>query len=469
MVKQRSSAVFMLVVALLFAACGGSSSSKQGSGGSGTKPSECDLSALANAKKPVEVKFWHAMSLKATADWLTATTKQFNAQQHDVHITLRQFPNYQDLLTAYLAGLSSGDLPDLFQPEDTTVQRMIDSQSVIPVQACADADHYSLAPILPRARAYFSYHNVLYGMPWALSNPILWYNRTAFIKAGLDPNKPPQTLEQLKEYSKKIVASGAAKHGIALRIEPYIFEFLNAKSGSTLVNNGNGRDARATAATFQTPTATTIWTWWDDMVRSGLALNTGGATSNYDHMLAIGNGQAAMTMEASGVLGEVKRVLESGQYNTVKIDTAPLPSINGGGGVPAGDGSLWIAKAATPERRAAAWQFIKFLASADEQASLAVAAGYAPMRSDATQVPALKAKWAAEPYYKVPYEQLTTGAEDAATAGSLIGDYQGVRDAVKNGMISMLTGGLSPQAALQQAQGGADSAIKAYNDRIGAG
>ena len=101
-------------------------------------------------------------------------------------------------------------------------------------------------------------------------------------EGGLDPNKPPQTLDEVKEYSQKIVASGAAKHGIALRVEPYIFEFLNAKSGGTLVNNGNGRDARATAATLETRRPPhTIWTWWNDMVHSGLALNTGGATEQH--------------------------------------------------------------------------------------------------------------------------------------------------------------------------------------------
>ena len=246
------------------------------------------------------------------------------------------------------------------------------------------------------------------------------------------------------------MSSHAARYGIALRVEPYIFEFLNAKSGSTLVNHGNGRDARATAATFQTPTAQTIWTWWDDMVKDKLALNTGGATNNIDHMLAVGKGDAAMTMEASGVLGTVKQVLESGQYKNVQIDTAPLPSINGGGGVPAGDGSLWISKSASPEKRAAAWQFIKYLASPQLQASLAVAGGFAPIRTDATTVPALQQKWAAEPYFKVGYDQLTTGEENASTAGSLIGDYQGVRDAVKDGMLSMLTGGLSPDAGARQ-------------------
>jgi sn-glycerol 3-phosphate transport system substrate-binding protein len=165
----------------------------------------------------------------------------------------------------------------------------------------------------------------------------------------------------------------------------------------------------------------------------------------------------------------VKQVLEQGQYKTVRIGTAALPSITGGGGVPVGDGSLWISKSASPEARGAAWQFIKYLASPEEQASLSVSGGFAPIRSDATTVPDLAKKWAAEPIYRVSYDQLTTGAEDPSTAGSLIGDYQGVRDAVKDGMLSMLTGGLSPSAALAKAQREADTAIAAYNRRLGVG
>jgi len=470
MLKTRSILTVAIVCALAISACGGGSSTTKGTqpGKGVVNPADCGLTELAKATKPVEVKFWHEL-FRANADWLVKETAAYNRSQRAVHVTLVQFADYRDLLTKYLAGLSTGDLPDLFQPEDTTVQRMIDSQSVTPVQACVDADHYSLAKLLPRATAYFSYKKVLYGMPWSLSNPVLWFNQAAFVKAGLDPNKPPQTLEQVKEYSQKIVSSGAAKHGIALRIEPYIFEFLNAKSGGTLVNNGNGREARATAATLETPIATQIWSWWNDMVHSGLALNTGGATANYDHLLAIANDNAAMTMEASGVLGTVKQALERGHYKTVRIDAAPLPSIHGGGGVPVGDGSLWISKASSPEKRAAAWQFIKFLASPEEQASIAVAGGFAPIRTDATTLPTLTKQWAAEPFTRVSYDQLTTGAEDASTAGTLVGDYQGIRDAVKDGLISMLTGDLSPAAALRKAQTEADRAIQAYNTRIGAG
>jgi sn-glycerol 3-phosphate transport system substrate-binding protein len=470
--SRRALAAFVTLLAVTAGACGGGSND-QPTNRSATRrdavdPADCGLDAFAGARKPVEVTFWHAMA-NQNARWLAKTTDAFNRSQHDVHVKLVQFPNYDDLYTKYFAGLSTGDLPDLLQPSDIETARLIDSRSVVPVQACVDADHYSLDHMLPRARAYFSYHDVLYGMPWCLSNPILAYDRTAFEKAGLDPDRPPKTLEEVKEYSRRIVESGAARHGIALRVESYIYEFLNAKSGGTLVNHGNGRDARATAATLDTPTALAIWTWWRDMVRSGLAVNTGGAAGNIDHLLAVGTGDAAMTIEGSGILGSVKAVLESGQFPGVKVDAAPLPSLRGGGGAPVGDGSLWLTTSAKPASRGAAWQFVKYLSSAEQQAAIAAALGYAPMRSDATTVPVLARRWRAEPYYRAAYEQLTTGVENVATAGSLIGDYHGVRDAVKNGLLSMLTRGVSPKAALQQAQRDADAAITRYDQRVGAG
>ena len=109
MPKSRSILVVALAGALTLAACGGGSNGASPKpGGSGAmNPSDCGLTALADAKKPVEVTFWHEMS-RANAQWLTAATAAFNRSQHDVHVKLVQFANYQDLLTKYIAGLSTG-------------------------------------------------------------------------------------------------------------------------------------------------------------------------------------------------------------------------------------------------------------------------------------------------------------------------------------------------------------------------
>ena len=446
-------------------ACGGSTKGAASPGGT-TAPSACGIEALATARQPVNITFWHTM-VRSTNDWLVSTIKTFNRTQHEVHVTLRQLPTYPDLFTKYKAGLSSGDLPDLAQFEDTTVQQLVDSKSTVPVQSCIDATKYDVSDYLPRPMHFYSVGGVQQSMPWAVSNIILMYNPALFAKAGLDPNKPPQTLEEVRQDSQQIVSSGAAPHGISLHAVSYLFEFLLAKSGGEFVNNGNGRVKRATAANLTGPTALKLWNWWDSMVRSGLALGTGSDLSNIDHLLALGTGTAAMTFEASGTIGPIEAVLQSGQYKGLKLATAPLPALTTGGGIPVGDGSLWISAKSSPEKRAAAWKLIQYLDSPSQQAALAEAGGYVPIRVSATKLPSLVKAWAKDPNYRTGYDQLTSGSIANANIGSLIGDYQGTRDAVRDGFVQMLSNKLSPQAAASLAEREANAKITDYNQRIG--
>ena len=466
-----------LALVLVAAACGGgdddSSGGGDGPGGSGdtagaasVDPAECGLDEFAAAPKPVEVTMWHATN-RAGAEAVEEMVRRFEASQDDVRVELIQQPGYVDSLTKYLAGLGTGDLPSIVHLEETAVQKVLDSRSTIPMQACVDADSYDTADFVPRALEYYSTDGVLRAMPWTVSNPVLMFNRTAFEAAGLDPDDPPATLDEVRAAAQKIVDTKAAKHGIALRIEPYILEFLYAKSGLQYVNEENGRAGRATEAELATEGGTEIWTWWKDMVDSGLALDTGGAPGNFDHLLAVGNGNAAMAFEASSVLGTIRQVLESGQYEGVKIDASPLPALTEGGGVPVGDGALWIPEDAEPAVRGAAWQLVKFLSEPEQQAYLAAQAGFVPIRQSATQDPDLQAVWAEEPAFEVSYNQLVEGPNTPATVGSLIGDYQGVRDAVRDGMTTMLAEGTEPAAAVRSAADAASASMQEYNARVG--
>ena len=158
------------------------------------------------------------------------------------------------------------------------------------------------------------------------------------------------------------------------------------------------------------------------MVKSGLAVNTGSQANNYDHDFAVGNGNTAMTFEASGVLGPAANILASGQFANVEAGVGPLPALQSGGAVPVGDGSLWIPKHSSPEKRAAAWEFIKFLSDPTRQAELSVGSsgGYIPVRKSSVDDPALQQLWSQKPYLRVPYDQLESGPTTPATVGSVI-------------------------------------------------
>ncbi|HEX5096079.1 MAG TPA: extracellular solute-binding protein, partial [Acidimicrobiia bacterium] len=214
--KWWRAAVAMLALTAVLAACGGGDdddddSSSGGGGGGGNNNGaagpdlpNCPLDALEQASGPVDITLWHAMT-RANLDELTRLTDQYNSSQSKVHVSLSESANYTDNLTRYTAGLGTGDLPDLVQIEDTGTQLMIDSQSVLPAASCIKADNFDTSDIIPRVLAYYTVKDVLYPMPFNVSNPILYYNKNAFTNAGLDPEKPPTTLDEMMEASQKIV------------------------------------------------------------------------------------------------------------------------------------------------------------------------------------------------------------------------------------------------------------------------
>ncbi|MCU1459090.1 MAG: ABC-type sugar transport system, periplasmic component [Actinomycetia bacterium] len=428
-------------------------------------PKDCAQAPLTKAKGPVDIVVWDQFQA-TNQDVLQALTDQFNASQSKIHVQLIQQPN-ADTYQKFRAGLTTGDLPDLMQVEEITLQSVVDSGATVPMQACVDATKYSLKDFLPKALGYYTTQGVLRSMPYGVSSPMLFYNKTTFSKAGLDPNKPPTTLAEVKADAQKIVSSGAAQYGMALRAEPFVMEFMYAKNNQTYVNNGNGRKARATKATFDNATGKQIFSWWKDMVDSKLMLDTGSDPANFDNLFAIGNGKAAMTIDGSGALGPINQVLSSGQYPGAVAAAGVLPGIKPANGVYAGEDSFYLMKKSSPAKRAAAWKFVQYLVATQQQVPLEIKTGYTPTRKSVAADPQVVAFWQKSPEYKIPYDQLLAGGTTPATSGAVVGPFEQVREMIRNELTAMLTQGQSVATTLAHAQSKADGLISDYNARAG--
>jgi len=356
------------------------------------------------------------------------------------------------------------------QGEDASLQAMIDTQAVLPAASCLAADGATTSDLIPRVVAYYSVNGILYPMPFNDSNPILYYNKTVFRKAGLDPEKPPVTFAEVEADSRKIVQSGAAPYGIALKTDSWPIEHWLAKAGHTFVNEDNGRKGRATDVTFNDPTGISIFGWIDDMVTKKLALSTG--TSDINHYLAVGNGQAAMTIDTSAALGTISQLFAAGQYKSVQLGVGSMPGPGSpDGSVLVGGAANFIVNKGAPARQAAAYEFAKFLAEAKTQSEWAAATGYVPVSKSAATRSPLAERYAQQPEYKIAYDQLLAGPVNAATTGAVIGAYgsttDGVRGAVVDGISRMLEGKLTPAQAVVSAAAEAKAAMQDYNRRVG--
>jgi sn-glycerol 3-phosphate transport system substrate-binding protein len=436
------------------------------SAGAATKLPSCNLSALSKHKGVVNITFWNSAT-NANATTLAAIAKTFNASQSKVHVTLVDQASYDDTWQKYEAGLTNGQLPDAVQLEDQRTQAAIDTQSFLPVQSCMNAAHYSTSDYLARPLAYWKVNGVQEALPFAVSAPIFFYNQLAFTKAGLNPNTPPTTLPQLLADAKTLKAAGS---GMGLVLDPWHLETWLSSANQPFVNNSNGRKGRATKGVFVTKTALQIFTDLKTLVNSGDATtNPASGPNQFDNLLGIGSGKYAMTIDTSAALGTVTQVLGQGHYPNVKLGVSAFPALSASikGGIEPGGSGVYISSKVPALEQAASWVFVSYLCNPQTQATWAAGTGYIPVRKSAAATPTIKQLWAADPGYKVAYDEINNGANDAATSGSVIGPYADVRIDVLKAEESMYTGGVSPAKALANAETATNTTIFTYNQRLG--
>jgi sn-glycerol 3-phosphate transport system substrate-binding protein len=432
---------------------------------------KCPVGALKSAKgKPVQITMWHWMARDNEKE-LQELTDQFNSSQSDVKVSLVNQIDWEATLQKYKSGLGTGDLPDVVQLQETDQQQMIDTGTVLPASVCAKADKYSFSDFLPRVISYYTIQGTQYAMPFNTSGPVLYYNKKAFSAAGLDPESPPKTLDDLRAAAEKLKANGVSAP-LGYKTDPIFFEQWTAMANKLFVNNGNGRSSRATKALFDTSTGRTIFSWLDGMVKDGLAeTNADLGTGQFDDLLGMRSGSHAMAIDTSAALGTVTAILGGGSDPNIELGVAPMPSPTkgaAGGGVFNQGGELFMVNKSAPEKQAAAWQYLKFLAEPENITAWAIATGYIPIRKSSASSSEMQQYWQTNPGFKVAYDQLLSGKDTTASAGSVIGENKGVRDAVRDQQNSMFLNGTSPKDALAAAAKAATAAIDDYNSRIGA-
>ena len=421
---------------------------------------------------PVSITFWHSMTA-ANQDTLKAIVQSFNSSQNEVTVNLVYQGSYNDSLNKFLASLGrASELPAIVQIEDISTQLMIDSQEVTPIQDFIDREKYDLSNFEPRVLDYYRVGDRLYSMPFNLSSPVLYYDKNDFREVGLDPEKPPQTLEEVKEYSEKLLqkdSSGSiTRSGIALEVSPWHYEQMLAKGGALYANNGNGREGRATEAVFNGPEGKAIFQWYADMVESGLAFNVGRNPGTADGLLAINSNRASMTIATSAALRSVFDVIEAGGAQGIELGVGPMPGPESSeGGIVVGGASLWIVKARPEAEQEAAWKFIRFLVEPEQQATWYGGSGYFPIRRDAFDKPAAQEAEAHYPYLRVAPQQLQQGTRNRATQGAIMGPFTKIRwEVIATAIESMILTNTPPDEAIDGAARDATALLKDYNERV---
>ena len=205
----------------------------------------CPMTALDSASGTVNITVWNGFNAGAPQTEFQKLVDDYNASQTKVHVESLQQGGYEDVIAKYLQA-GKGDLPDLVQMPEYATQAMIDNKRSIPAEACIRADHFDTSPFIDGAMLAWNAQDVQWGMPFNVSDPVLYYNKKVFRDAGLDPDKPPASIQEIRDVSQKIVDSGAAKYGLVVDSGfdsggGWYLEQWFAQLGEFYADNENGR------------------------------------------------------------------------------------------------------------------------------------------------------------------------------------------------------------------------------------
>ncbi len=433
---------------------------------------ECPVDALDEAAGTVELTFWHGLNAESETA-LTKLTDNYNASQSRVHVELQNQGNYSQTIDKY-AQSSQSSRPDVVVFPEYVVQRIADSDSVIPIAACVEASGFDTSTFQPSTLTAYSTGGVQFGMPFAVSNPVLYYNKLVFEAAGLDPDVPPGSLDEVRQYSQQIVDSGAASYGLAIDSGTdsgggWFLEQWFANAGELYADNGNGRLAPATQVLYDGELGVELLTYVQQLITDGLAFNVGDNSGGTDTFfkLADESAPAAMTIGTSAALGTVIAALGGGLIPGLTVDDIGVGPMPGPGPKPTalvGGNALYIVNEKGDDKAAAAWDYITFLVSPESQSQLAVDTGYAPVRADALEIEPALTKYSSDPRFRVAYDQLIGSPDDPALQGPILGPQREVRTVTARAVAEIFDGG-DVQAALSAAAEQADLLIADYAAR----
>ncbi|MDZ4279118.1 MAG: ABC transporter substrate-binding protein, partial [Dehalococcoidia bacterium] len=407
---------------------------------------------------PVTINLWHSMRSPLEGA-LQRIVDEFNQSQTQYRVEPVFQGSYTESLNKLISTVRGGDSPSLIQLDDVSTQIMIDSGAIVPVQDFIDEESFDLSDFDPKALGYYTVDDTLYSMPFNLAGPILYYDRQDFQEAGLDPDRPPQTLEEVRQYSEQLTrrneSGDVERYGIALQISPWQFEQMIAKQDALYVNNANGREDRATEAMFAGPEGQQIIQWYHDMVEDGVALNVGRRSE--DALLAVAQDRASMAIESTAALGAAVALISIIGEDPQRLGTGPMPAPEGDGGIALGGASLWIMNVPPEDEQRGAWEFIKFATSPDQQAQWHADTGYFLVRLSAYDLPPAVERREQFPQFETAVQQLRDSPDTPATRGALIGPFQAVRDRITDAFEEVLIGGAEPATELQAAADDAKS------------
>ncbi|HYB20377.1 MAG TPA: sn-glycerol-3-phosphate ABC transporter substrate-binding protein UgpB [Thermodesulfobacteriota bacterium] len=400
-----------------------------------------------------EIVWWHAMA-GFLGDRVNDITNKFNTGQNEYEVKAVYKGGYPETLTAGIAAYRAKTHPQLIQVFEVGTQTMLSSGAIYPVYQLMKDQGIKIDwdDFISVVKTYYSKGGNLYSMPFNSSTPILYYNKTAFEKAGLNPQIPPKTFEEIERSAKIVVSKGAAKFGFTVSWPSWtLLENMHTWNDQPFANNDNGIAAMATELKFNGRLGNQVMEILARWQKEGIFTYSGrGARGDQPTI----NGEAAISLASTALVGTLAR--------TAKFDwgTGYLPKLSGypQGNSIVGGASLWVMKGHNKEQYRGVAKFLEFLGQPEQQAWWHANTGYFPLtRAAIKALP--EDHFRKNPNLWTAFAQITSGKTTPNSQGIRLGNFVAIRDIIEEEMENVFSAKKTPKQGL-------DDAVKKGNQTL---
>jgi len=359
--KTGTAGVAVAALALTLAACGSDSDSDSNTESESDAANPGDLTA--------ELTWWDTSDATNEAPAYDELIAKFNEEYPNVTVKHETVPFDQTQNKFKTAAESGSGAPDILRAEVAWTPEFASLGYLYNLDGTAALENNFLeTPLSSNV-----YEDKTYGVPQVTDTLGLMYNKALFEKAGLDPEAPPASWDEVREAAKAL-KSKAGVDGIYINSGGYFLMPFLYGEGANLV------DTEAQTITVNSPEAVTGIETAQSMVKDGTAVKPV-ANDPYGTMMTLFKEQK-VAMIINGPW-EVAGISDDPNFGGIEnLGVAPVPAGSAGQGAPVGGHNYVVWSGMDDTKAEAAAAFIAFMSSAESEAFIADELGLLPGNAD---------------------------------------------------------------------------------------
>ncbi len=422
------------------------------------------LALSGHALAATEIPFWHSMEGELGTE-VDSLAQRFNQTHPDYQIIPVYKGNYEQSLAAGIAAIRTGKAPAILQVYEVGTATMMASKAIQPVyQVFKDAGiEFDESRFVPTVAGYYTdaHSGHLLSQPFNSSTPVLYYNKDAFKKAGLDPEQPPKTWQALAKDADALRKAGMTC-GYASGWQGWIqIENFSAWHALPVASENNGFDGTSAVLEFNKP----IQVRHIEMLQ---AMNQKGDFTYYgrkdESTAKFYNGDCGMTTASSGSLADIRH------YAKFNFGVGMMPYDETVAGAPQnaiiGGASLWVMKGKDAATYKGVAEFMQFLAQPEVAAEWHQKTGYLPVTTAAYELTLQQGFYDKNPGADIATRQMLNKPPLPFTKGMRLGNMPQIRTIVDEELESVWNGKKTPQAALDTAVERSNVLLRRFEQQV---